>query len=106
MKRNVAKLGGKAPTIKDIAEKLNISSVSVHRALAGKEGVSEKLRAQILQTAKEMGYEVNYAAASLKRKVCQIAVVLPQDVGKYYAYIWDGIWHCEKEVRGLNIEVQ
>lgn len=39
MKRNVAKLGGKAPTIKDIAEKLNISSVSVHRALAGKEGV-------------------------------------------------------------------
>ena len=70
MKRNVAKLGGKAPTIKDIAEKLNISSVSVHRALAGKEGVSEKLRAQILQTAKEMGYEVNYAAASLKRKVC------------------------------------
>lgn len=41
MKRNVAKLGGKAPTIKDIAEKLNISSVSVHRALAGKEGVSE-----------------------------------------------------------------
>ena len=55
MKRNVAKLGGKAPTIKDIAEKLNISSVSVHRALAGKEGVSEKLRAQILQTAKEMG---------------------------------------------------
>ena len=55
MKRNVAKLGGKAPTIKDIAEELNISSVSVHRALAGKEGVSEKLRAQILQTAKEMG---------------------------------------------------
>ena len=52
-------------TIKDISAKLNVSSVSVHRALSGKDGVSEKLRRKVLQTAEEMGYEINYAAASL-----------------------------------------
>lgn len=42
-------------TIKDISAKLNVSSVSVHRALSGKDGVSEKLRRKVLQTAEEMG---------------------------------------------------
>lgn len=41
-------------TIKDISAKLNVSSVSVHRALSGKDGVSEKLRRKVLQTAEEM----------------------------------------------------
>ena len=43
-------------TIKDISARLNVSATSVHRALSGKEGVGEKLRRQILETAKEMGY--------------------------------------------------
>ena len=93
-------------TIKDISERLYVSSVSVHRALAGKEGVSEKLRNQIVQTAKEMGYEFNYAAASLKRKTCRVAAVLPQDNGLYFDYIWKGLNASAKEVKGLNVEVE
>lgn len=92
-------------TIKDISNKLNISTVSVHRALSGKEGVSDKLRSLILQTAKEMGYEVNYAAASLKRKPTRVAVVLPQDAGLYFSYIWKGMRAGANEVKGLNVEV-
>ena len=41
----------------DIAAKLGISIVSVSKALAGKEGVGEEMRARILATAKEMGYQ-------------------------------------------------
>lgn len=41
----------------DIAAKLGVSIVSVSKALAGKEGVGEEMRARILATAKEMGYQ-------------------------------------------------
>lgn len=43
-------------TMSDIAKALAISNISVSRALAGQEGVSEKLRSKILMTASEMGY--------------------------------------------------
>lgn len=40
----------------DIARELGVSTISVSRALAGQEGVSEELRRRILRTAAEMGY--------------------------------------------------
>ena len=48
---------GKPVRMADIAEKLNISVESVSKALAGKRGVSEEMRAKIVALAKEMGYE-------------------------------------------------
>ena len=64
-------------TLKDISKALNVSSTTVHRALAGKEGISDSLREKILKTAEEMGYKLNYAASSMKRKAVKIAVLLP-----------------------------
>jgi len=43
-------------TISDIAAALDISSISVSRALSGKIGVGEDLREKIIFKAKEMGY--------------------------------------------------
>lgn len=43
-------------TMKDVAEALGISTVSVSKALAGKKGVSEETRQRIEQKAEEMGY--------------------------------------------------
>lgn len=40
----------------DIAEALGISVVSVSKALSGKEGVGDEMRARIIELAKEMGY--------------------------------------------------
>lgn len=40
----------------DIAQRLGISVVSVSKALSGKDGVSEEMRAQIKRLAAEMGY--------------------------------------------------
>ena len=42
----------------DIAERLGISIVSVSKGLAGKDGVSEEMRARIFAAAQEMGYVV------------------------------------------------
>lgn len=97
---------GGVVTIKDISTKLNVSATSVHRALAGKEGVGDALREQILATAEEMGYERNYVASSIKRKPYRIAIVLPQDRGLYYAHMWRGVRDIAREARVLNVEIE
>ncbi len=45
------------PTMQDIADHLDISKVSVSKALNGKGGVSDELRRTIIATAQTMGYD-------------------------------------------------
>jgi len=82
-----------AVTLKDIAETTGFSLVSVHRAINGKSGVSEKTRSEILSAAQKMGYTPNLLASALKRKQLNIAVVFPQLGGSgsfYFDYMWKG----------------
>lgn len=44
--------------LSDIAAKLNISTVTVSKALADKEGVGDELRQQIKDIAEQMGYQI------------------------------------------------
>lgn len=53
-------------TMKDIAVKLNTSTVTVSKALANKPGVSENLRKNIKDIAGEMGYRCNIIAKGMK----------------------------------------
>src|SRR5690554_3618799 len=53
-------------TMKDIAKRLSVTSVTVSKALSGKEGVSEELRKKIIQTAKDMGYRKNLVAKDMR----------------------------------------
>ena len=48
--------------LSDIAAKLNISTVTVSKALADKEGVGDELRLQIKAIAEKMGYQVKKTA--------------------------------------------
>ena len=64
----------------DIADKLGISIVSVSKALAGKDGVSEEMRAKILATAEELGYRSPAAkAAATQQTGGQIIGILVAD---------------------------
>ena len=49
-------------TMRDIAEKLGVSIVSVSKALTGKEGVSEELREKVKKEADRLGYRYNLGA--------------------------------------------
>lgn len=57
-------------TISDIASALDISAISVSRALSGKIGVGEELREKILLKSKEMGY-----MKSTNKKIYKILVL-------------------------------
>ncbi len=50
--------------LSDIAEKLNISTVTVSKALSDKEGVGDELRDLIKQVAEKMGYQTKKTASS------------------------------------------
>lgn len=47
----------KAVTLSDIAERLDVSTVTVSKALSGQKGVSEQMRKKIIRLASEMGYQ-------------------------------------------------
>ncbi len=56
----------KSVTMSDIAKTMDISTVTVSKALGDKDGVSEELREKIKQKANEMGYRFNYTSKSAK----------------------------------------
>ncbi|MBW8349477.1 substrate-binding domain-containing protein [Bacillus sp. IITD106] len=66
-------------TMKDIAEKIGVTSVTVSKALNDKEGVSDELKEKIKRLAEEMGYRFNTAARSMKDGLSfNIGVIIPE----------------------------
>lgn len=61
--------------LKDIAEVLQVSTVTVSNALAGKKGVSDEVREAVFQTAKKMGY--NLAKYEKAKESIKIGVLAP-----------------------------
>ncbi|MGN0203723.1 MAG: LacI family DNA-binding transcriptional regulator [Coprococcus sp.] len=74
----------------DIAEKLGVSTVTVHNALCGRKGVSNEMRTRILEAAKEMGYE----SSSVRKKTkdaesWKIGVIIAENyLAQYATYYW------------------
>ena len=85
-------------TIADIAVALDISAISVSRALAGKIGVGEELREKILLKAKEMGYIKNINQKTYKILLLHQRPLLQDNSN--FAYMIQGI---ERALQ--NIEV-
>ncbi|WIV17484.1 substrate-binding domain-containing protein [Paenibacillus polygoni] len=66
-------------TMRDIANQLGVSSVTVSKALNDKEGVSEELKERIKQLASELGYRVNMAAKTMREGLTyNIGVIIPE----------------------------
>lgn len=65
--------------MKDIANELNVSTVTVSKALSDRDGVSEELRQKVKQKAEEMGYRYNSLAKGMKEGVSyNIGVVVAE----------------------------
>lgn len=93
-------------TIKDIAQEAGVSVSTVHYALSGKSGVGEETRSRIVTLANELGYRSNALASSLKRKVINIAVVLPGNTEMnrlYYSFLWEGVEDYFSSLKDFNI---
>lgn len=86
-------------TISDIATALDISAISVSRALSGKTGVGEELREKILLKAKEMGY-----MKTTNKNTYKILVLHQRPLGQdnsNFAYMIQGI---ERALQNMDID--
>ncbi len=73
----------------DIANQLNVSTVTVSNALTGQKGVSQELRERIKDTAVKMGYQPRTAAAVPARKILSIGVIISEQyLGNYPSFYW------------------
>ena len=64
--------------MQDIADRLGISVVAVSKALSGKSGVSEAMRAKVCRTAEELNYVYNPRRKSVQGLREISACLLPQ----------------------------
>ncbi len=71
-------------TIRDVANRLNLSITTVSRALDGYADVAEETRRLVFKTADEMGYVPNQAARQLRRRRSDaIGYILPADKPRF-----------------------
>lgn len=79
-------------TIKDIARELGISIATVSRVLNNSGYASEEVRQKVINAAKEMNYQPNAIAKSLKnQKTNTIGVLVPDISNPYFITIAKGI---------------
>jgi len=71
-------------TLKEIAKRVNVSSMTVSRALQKPESVNTKTRNKIEAIANEMGYHPNALAQSLVRKRTNNILVIIPDLGNFF----------------------
>lgn len=79
-------------TLKEIAEELGVSKMTVSRAINNQSKVSEETRQRVLKKAKSMGYTLNYVAKSLASERTQtIGIVVPGIRNSFFPEVIGGI---------------
>lgn len=79
-------------TIRDIADRTGLSRSTVSRCLSGNGYVSEEARNAIEEAARDLDYQPNSAAVSLRRgKSGRIVVFVPTTAHSYYATFISGV---------------
>lgn len=99
----------KKVTLKEIAHRTGVSLGTVHRAIYGKSGISEKTRKRILEEVERTNYQVDEAASVLKRSAKKVAVVLPKAQKEdrfYFRGLWRGICQAAQEMEQYKIYYQ
>ncbi len=81
-------------TLNDIAESLNVSKVTVSKALRNHPDISSKRTQEIKDVATKMGYIPNFAARNLSSKKTQtIGVVIPVIANSFFADIVESFYN-------------
>jgi LacI family transcriptional regulator len=90
-------------TIKDIAEKLNLSKSTVSRALRDSYDVNPATRLRVLSLVKELNFEPNVNARGLReQKTFNIGVIIPSFQIPFYSVAVGGI-HTILSNSGYNV---
>ena len=82
----------KEPTLKYIAEKLNISITTVSKALKGYKDVNAKTREKVIELAKTLNYTPNSFAVNFRTNESKIiGLIIPEVVHHFFSSVVNGI---------------
>lgn len=90
----------KRVTLSDIANILNVSNVTVSKALSGQKGVSEEMRGKIKKLADELGYR-QPSKANRPSKSRNIGIIVP---GRYFEIYNSFYWAMYQEVATMAVK--
>ncbi len=80
-------------TLDDIAKRLNVSKVTVSKALRGHPDISKETTLLVKKTVEEMGYTPNYMARNLSsRRSNTIGVVVPKIAHSFFSTLIESIY--------------
>jgi len=76
----------------DIAKKLNVTRITVSKALRNHPDISAEMKKKVLETAEKLGYVPNLIAQNLiSRRTFTLGVVIPDLENSFFAYATDSI---------------
>jgi LacI family transcriptional regulator len=76
----------------DIAKKLNVSRITVSKALRDHPDISKEMKEKVLKAAKKMGYVPNLIATQLNtRRTFTIGIVVPDLENSFFAFVVDSM---------------
>ncbi len=82
----------KRVTVKQIADEIGMSMMTVSRALNENGNINKKTREKVLKTAKKLGYIPNFVAKSLvQQKTFTIGVIIPEITHSFFPEVIRGI---------------
>ena len=89
--------------LKDVARDLNVSVVTVSKALRGQSDISPATRRRILKRARELKYQPNWIARSLvSGRTHTIRLVVPDLMSSFFAEVAKGL---AEKVRPFHYQV-
>jgi LacI family transcriptional regulator, galactose operon repressor len=89
--------------MKDIAEDLGVSLMTISKALRGHSDISEQTRKRVLKRARELDYRPNWVARSLVTRRTQIiGLVIPDLMHSFFAEVAKGI---SRKVEPLSYQI-
>jgi LacI family transcriptional regulator len=90
-------------TINDVAKKSGVSATTVSHTLNETRFVSAGVRKKVLDAVRELGYQPNSLARSLRRKETQtFGLIVPDSINQYFAEIQCGVEHAAYE-KGYSV---
>ena len=82
----------------DIAKELNVSRVTVSKALRNHPDISAKMKKRVNETAKKMGYIPNLIATQLNsRRTFTLGIVVPDLENSFFSFVVDSMIDCATE---------
>lgn len=88
----------KPRTINDLASSLGVSSMTIHRAIAGKPDIAPKTRDRILAEIERLGWRPNIAARGLRQgKTFTLGILVTSTVASFLPEILQGLDQTAEE---------